>query len=221
MPNPSIATDSNLYTLPAGLPVPRDDGGARHLVGSRVPHVELPSTGGGVSDVGELSRNPTVFFLYPATISPPAVIPGEWSEIPGARGCTIQNVGFREAYPELAVRGCRVFGISGQGRPDPEIGRAEQLELKQRLGLPFELLNDSRFELVRALHLPTFVASLKNPDVEFEGRVVRFSLQGRRLYKRLTFLADRGRIEKVWYPVFPPDQNARDVLLYLRSRDIP
>jgi peroxiredoxin len=169
-------------------------------------------------DVGEVAAGLSVFFLYPATIAPPAVIPGEWSAVPGARGCTIQTVGFREAYRELSERGCRVFGISGQGQDDPEVGLAEQVELTRRLHLPFELLNDSRFELVRALNLPTFVAWLKHPTVEFEGKRATFPLQGRTLVKRLTFVADQGRVEKVFYPVFPPDQNAGVVLEYLRRR---
>jgi peroxiredoxin len=218
VPGASIPTDSDLFALPSGLPAPTDDGAANHLVGSRVPHVKLRSTGGRSVDVGEVAEHLSVFFLYPATIAPPAVIPGEWSAVPGARGCTIQNVGFREAYPELSESGCRVYGVSGQGQTDPVVALAEQEELVRRLALPFDLLNDSRFELVRALKLPTFVARLKRPTVEYEGKLATFPLQGRTLVKRLTFVADRGRVEKVFYPVFPPDQNARAVLAYLRSR---
>jgi peroxiredoxin len=218
MTKAGIRTDSNLLALPAGLPRPEDDGGARHLLGSAVPHVRLRSTGGEAIDVGEVARGLSVFFLYPATIAPPAVIPGEWSEIPGARGCTIQNAGFREAYPALSARGARVFGVSGQGQVDPDRGLAEQLELKERLRLPFDLLNDSRFELADALRLPTFVASLREPTVEFEGRRATFPLQGRRLLKRLTFIAEQGRIQRVFYPVFPPDRNAEEVLRSLGPR---
>lgn len=218
MSQTGIPTDSKLFLLPADLPRPEDDGEAKHLLGTRVPHVRLRSVSRGEVDVGEVAQRLSVFFLYPATIAPPAVIPGEWSEIPGARGCTIQNVGFGQAYAEFAERGCEVYGISGQGQADPDLGIAEQSELKKRLALPFELLNDSRFELVRALTLPTFVASLKHPTVEFEGRLATFPLQGRRLIKRLTFVADRGEIEKVFYPVYPPDQNAMEVLAYLRQR---
>jgi peroxiredoxin len=216
-----IATDSNLLALPPGLPRPSDDGAARHLEGLELPRVRLPSTSGALVEVRSAAERPSVFFVYPATIAPPAIIPGEWSEIPGARGCTIQNVGFREAYPSFRALGCAVFGISGQGEPDPDRGLAEQVELHDRLRLPFELLNDSRFELASALRLPTFVAALREPIVEFEGRRVTFPLQGRRLLKRLTFVADRGRIEKVFYPVFPPDVHATEVLEYLRRRRTP
>ena len=219
MPEGRIATDSNLLELPAGLPRPEDDGAAAHLTGKPVPHLRLRSTAGVDRDVGELAGGLSVFFVYPATIAPPAVIPGEWSEIPGARGCTLENAGFRDAYPRLAELGCEVVGVSGQGQPDPAVGLAEQLELHHRLRLPFALLNDSRFELARALELPTFVANLRHPTVEFEGRSVAFRLQGRKLYKRLTFVASEGRVEKVFYPVFPPDRHAEAVLDYLRARE--
>ena len=221
VPGSAIPTDTNLLALPSGLPAPDDDGAARHLLGARVPHVELPSTNGGTVDVGAAAEQLSVFYLYPATIAPPAVIPGEWSAIPGARGCTLENLGFRDAHADLVAHGCRVFGVSGQGQVDPEVGLREQVELRHRLGLPFELLNDSRFALVRALRLPTFVAALRVPEVEYEGRRIAFPLQGRTLVKRLTFVADRGRIEKVFYPVFPPDRSAEAVRDYLADRTPP
>lgn len=171
---PGIPTDSQLFALPANLPCPTDDGAARHLPGALIPHVRLRLTSGRTVDIAKASRSLTVFFLYPATIASPAVIPGEWSAIPGARGCTIQNVGFREAYPEFARLGCQVFGVSGQGQTDPDVGLAEQAELVRRIDLPFKLLNDSHLELVSVLKLPTFVASLKQPTVEFEGKLATF-----------------------------------------------
>ena len=112
---------------------------------------------------------------------------------------------------------CEVFRVSGQGQ-DAEQGLADQVEFAKRVHLPFALLNDSRFELTHALGLPTFIASLKSPNVLFEGKESTFPLQGRTVVKRLTFVADRGRIVKVFYPVFPPDRNASAVLDYLRNR---
>jgi peroxiredoxin len=212
-----IPTDTNLYALPAELPAPKDDGAARHLLGREVPSVRLRSTRGRSVDVAVVAQRLSVFYFYPATVAPGIPIPGEWSEIPGARGCTLQNCAFRDIYAEIRDRGCAVFGVSGQGR-EPDEGLAEQVEFADRVHLPFELLNDSGFELTRALGIPTFVASLKEPTVRFEGTTHVFPLQGRTLVKRLTFVADRGRIEKVFYPVFPPDRNASAVLAYLRSR---
>lgn len=213
-----IPTDANLFALPAGLPAPVDDGAARHLPGAVVPSVRLPSSRGGWVDVGDAARSLAVFFLYPATVRPGIPIPGEWSGIPGARGCTLESCGFRDEFPRLRALGATVFGVSGQGQEDPGSGRAEQIEFAERVHLPYALLNDSRFDLVRALRLPTFVAELRVPDVAFEGTVHRFPLQGRTLVKRLTFVADRGRIEKVFYPVFPPDRHASEVREYLTTR---
>jgi peroxiredoxin len=220
MDSPRIPTDADLFTLPSALPPPADDGAARHLAGTPVPHVRLRSTRNRTVDVGEVARQLSVFYFYPATVRPGIPIPGEWSAIPGARGCTLENCGFRDLHQELRSRNCAVFGVSGQGQ-DPEQGLVEQTEFAERVHLPFELLNDSRFELVQALALPTFVASLKSPTIEFEGTTHTFPLQGRRLVKRLTFVADKGRVEKVFYPVFPPDQSASAVLDYLRSRAAP
>jgi peroxiredoxin len=62
------------------------------------------------------------------------------------------------------------------------------------------LLNDSGFALAQLLGLPTF---------EFAGV---------RRYRRLTFIARSGRIEKVFYPVFPPDEHPAEVLAWLAAR---
>lgn len=212
-----IPTDVNLFALPNDLPPPIDDGAARHLAGLEIPHIRLRTTRGGTVDVAELARHLSVFFFYPATFPPGIPIPGEWSEVPGARGCTIQNCAFRDEFERFQSLNCDVFGVSGQGT-EPEQGLNQQIEFANRVHLPFELLNDSRFELVGALRLPTFVASLKAPTGLFEGRMYTFPLQGRTLVKRLTLVADGGRIEKVFYPVFPPDRNASAVLHYLQNR---
>ncbi len=213
-----IPTDSELFRLPAELPRPVDDGAARHLVGRPLPDLELASSAGGSVNVRAAASERAVFFCYPATLRPPAVIPGEWSEVPGARGCTVQNAGYRDAYAKFRERGVAVFGVTGQGTPDPDEGLEAQRELVRRLGLPFELLNDSRLRLARALGLPTFRAELAHPRVEFGGAVYDFPLQGRELLRRLTFVAHAGRIERVFYPVFPPDRDAETVLAALDAR---
>jgi peroxiredoxin len=215
-----IPTDTDLFALPAHLPAPEDDGAARHLTGAAVPHVRLRSTNDRAVDVAETAERLSVFYFYPATVRPGIPIPGEWSEIPGARGCTLQNVAFRDHYREFRSLQCEVFGVSGQGRGARD-GWAEQVEFAERVRLPFELLNDSRFELAKALRLPTFKASLRSPTFLYEGQPATFPLQGRTLLKRLTIVADGGRIEKVFYPVFPPDRNAEVVLGYLRNRASP
>jgi peroxiredoxin len=176
------------YTLPVELPVPVDDGAADHLTGLELPDLELESSQGPVN-----MRELDVLYVYPRTGLPGVPsLPG-WNEIPGARGCTPQSCGFRDAHDELRALGKRVAGLSTQPLDD-------QLEFAERNGMPFPVIADSGVELGAALSLPTF---------ELEGLV---------LYKRLALVADDGRIAKVFYPVFPPDENAADVLAWLRSR---
>lgn len=176
--------------LPHDLPVPEDDGAADHLRGMQMPHVKLRSTGGRDVDVSRLGEKRTVVYAYPRTGVPGRPVPAEWDAIPGARGCTPESCSFRDRFLEIATLGVDVFGLSTQ---DTDY----QQEAASRLHLPFELLSDSHFALTEALRLPTF---------EFEGE---------RLMKRLTLVVRDGRIEHVFYPIFPPDAHAEEVLRWL------
>jgi len=169
-----------------------DDGACDHLPGMSMPSVRLRSTTGRRVDIAKISARSTVLFFYPAATGKPDT-PKEWDLIPGARGCTSQNCAYRDHYREFRDLGLDLFGISAQRLED-------QKEFAVRMGIPYELLSDSDFELTEALRLPTF---------EF---------QGRRYIKRLTIAAEYGRVKKVFYPVFPPDRNAEAVLAYLRGR---
>lgn len=181
----------DVYTLPSGLPVPQDDGAADHLVGSVVPPLVLDSSAGPV-DLAEWAQQRLVVYVYPRSGRPGVeMLPG-WDAIPGARGCTPQSCAFRDHHAELAELGARVLGLSAQPLDD-------QVEFAERNHMPFPVVSDERLEVRDALRLPTF-------DVE-----------GLTLYKRLTFVASAGRIEHVFYPVFPPDRNAADVIAYLRA----
>ena len=173
--------------LPEGLPVPVDDGGAAHLRGSAIPAIALQSTGGGLVDLAALAGL-VVVFAYPRTGRPGqiALVP-DWDLIPGARGCTPQTCGFRDLAGEFAALNARVFGLSTQDT-------AYQLEMVERLHVPFPILSDAGLRLTRALRLPTF------------------EVAGQTLLRRLAWIARDGIIERVFYPVFPPDRNAADVL---------
>jgi peroxiredoxin len=177
-------------SLPADLPVPVDDGAADHLPGSPVPSVSLPSTLGGEIDLAEAARERLVAYVYPRTGTPGQPSPEGWDDIPGARGCTPQSCAFRDAREELAGHGAALIGISTQTP-------AEQAEFAQREHIPYPLLSDHELRLAGAMGLPTFEAG------------------GLQLYKRLTFVAEQGRIVKVFYPVFPPDRDAANVLAWL------
>jgi peroxiredoxin len=176
------------YVLPADLPVPQDDGAADHLPGMELPDVELPSSDGPVN-----LRDFDVVYVYPRAGRPGRPLLPGWDAIPGARGCTPQSCGFRDHNGELRALGVRVAGLSAQPLDD-------QVEFAQRNRMPFPVISDERLLLAEALRLPTFAVG----DLT--------------LYKRLALVADERRIVKVFYPVFPPDRNALDVLEWLRSR---
>jgi peroxiredoxin len=174
------------------IPAPVDDGAAAHLPGTQMPALSLSSTLGGGVDLSAFAGR-TVLFVYPMTGQPGVALPDGWDDIPGARGCTPQSCAFRDHHAELLEAGAdRVFGLSTQGS-------AYQQEAAERLHLPFALLSDASFALTERLRLPVFVSS------------------GIKLLKRLALIIDDGRIAQVFYPVFPPDRNAADVLAWLKD----
>jgi peroxiredoxin len=184
---------SNYNELPAGLPIPVDDGQADHLLGMAMPNVKLRSTQSREVELADLGSGRTVIYVYPMTGKPGVPLPDGWDEIPGARGCTPESCGFKDHFSELQAAGAQnVFGLSNQDT-------GYQTELAQRIDLPFELLSDEEGELGAVLRLPTFV------------------IDGKALYKRLTVVLLEGRIEKVFYPIFPPDKHAQEVLAWLKS----
>lgn len=189
----SQSLDNDPHVLPADLPVPVDNGASDHLQGMEMPSVSLRSTKGRYVNVAEVSALQVVFFFYPETGRPGALISKAWNEIPGARGCTPQCCAFQDHYRAFKELNFEVLGVSAQSFD-------EQSEFASRRNLPYELLNDSKFQLINALRVPTF---------EFQSKAY---------VKRLALVVRRGRIEKVFYPVFPPDKNAETVLKYLRSQ---
>jgi peroxiredoxin len=186
---------SDPFPLPSDLPVPVDDGAASHLPSMALPDVVLAATDGSDVSLARLAGR-WVIYVYPMTGRPGVALPEGWDGIPGARGCTPQSCAFRDHHAELQALGNGVFGLSAQ-KTD------YQREARDRLHLPFELLSDSGLELKSALRLPTFAVA------------------GMELYRRLTLIVDQGRISKVFYPVFPPDRNAADVLDWLRGHASP
>jgi peroxiredoxin len=182
-------------SLPPDLPVPEDDGAADHLVGMAVPRLALASTQGGTVELAEASQERLVAYVYPRTGTPGRPSPVGWDDIPGARGCTPQSCAFRDTLVEFTALGASVVGIGAQGP-------GEQREFAEREHIPFPLLSDGELQLAELLRLPTF------------------AVEGMTLYKRLTFVAEAGRIVKAFYPVFPPDRNATEVLAWLRGGDV-
>ncbi|ANE44576.1 peroxiredoxin [Deinococcus puniceus] len=183
---------TEFHQLPIDLPVPVDDGACDHLTGLTFPAVSLHATAGRDVDLSALAGR-TVLYIYPRTGTPGVPSPQDWDSIPGARGCTPQSCAFRDHHAELQALGARVFGLSTQTTP-------QQAEAAARLHLPFPLLSDMAGELGRALRLPTF------------------EVEGQHLLRRVTLIVKDGLIEKVFYPVFPPDQNAANMMGWLRQQ---
>jgi peroxiredoxin len=183
----------DLHTLPENLPVPQDDGAARHLSHMMVPPIALPSTRGReVVLAKESEGRRVVVYAYPRTGEPDKDPPPGWDAIPGARGCTPQSCGFRDTHAEFSRLGAAVYGLSTQTTE-------YQREMAERLHLPFEVLSDAELRFQGALKLPTF------------------EVAGMTLLKRMTLVLFRGEVEHVFYPVFPPDRSARQVLDWLRA----
>ncbi|POR50830.1 peroxiredoxin [Bosea psychrotolerans] len=174
------------------LPIPIDDGRASHLEGAELPSIELRATDGRAVDLSQLAGM-AIVYAYPLTTKPGTPAPDDWDVIPGARGCTPQSCSFRDHFVEFdELEVGHIFGLSTQDTP-------YQQEAVSRLHLPFALLSDESLQLAMALRLPTFEVS------------------GMTLLSRLTMVIPKGRILKVFYPVFPPDRSASDVANWLRS----
>jgi len=190
MADPKASTDAPDW---ASIPAPVDDGATRHLPGTKVVSVPLQATDGRVVDLAAL-RGRCIVYAYPRTGRPGIDNPPGWDMIPGARGCTPQSCSFRDHFAELKRLGVQhLFGLSTQ---DP----AYQKEAADRLHLPFAILSDEHLKLTRAMTLPTFETS------------------GMTLLKRFTLVIDDGVVRHVFYPVFPPDRSASDVIDWLSRK---
>lgn len=176
--------------LPSDLPVPVDDGAADHLTGLDLPPITLASTSGHEVTLPEALGELGVLFIYPRTGTPGRPLLPGWDDIPGARGCTPQACSYRDNSAEFDRLGVILFGLSAQTP-------ADQAEFKERESIPYDLLADPHLKLAEGLGLPTFETS------------------GLMLYRRLTMVVREGRIARVFYPVFPPDQDAANVIACL------
>ena len=182
----------NPNVLPPNIPAPQDDGAAKHLAGQKLPDLALPATDGAAVNLSKF-KGRTVVYIYPRTGVPGVdTLPG-WDQIPGARGCTPQSCSFRDHFGELKRLGvAQLFGLSTQDT-------AYQQEAATRLHLPFAILSDEKLALTKALKLPTF------------------AIFGMTLIKRMALVIDDGVITKAFYPVFPPDKNAEEVIAWLQA----
>jgi peroxiredoxin len=195
LPFAGAVSQASLNRLPLNLPRPKDDGGARHLPGMPLPDISLPSTANRLVNLSKVAAPRLVIYCYPMTGRPDRPLPKGWDDIPGARGCTPETCGFRDHHKDLARLQTEVAGLSTQDT-------AYQQEMVHRLQVPFEVLSDEHLQFAGALRLPTF------------------TVDGMTLLKRLTIVARGGRIEYVFYPVFPPDTHAEAVIDWLKRHPL-
>ena len=188
-------SETSFIRLPANLPVPVDDGACAHLLGARLPDVSLASTSGPPVELRHRAGL-TVLYAYPLTGRPGVPLPPGWDDIPGARGCTPESCAFRDHCAEIRRLGAEVFGLSTQST-------GYQREARDRLRLSFDLLSDESFAFTDALSLPTFTAA------------------SIRLLRRVTLVSVSGVIERVFYPIFPPDRHPMEVVAHLKTRNVP
>jgi peroxiredoxin len=182
----------NPNILPPNIPAPQDDGAAKHLASMKLPDLALPATTGAAVNLAKL-KGRTVVYIYPRTGVPGVDAPPGWDDIPGARGCSPQSCGFRDHFGELKRLGvAQLYGLSTQDT-------AYQQEAATRLHLPFAILSDEKLAFTKAIKLPTFTTA------------------GMTLLKRMALVIDDGVISKAFYPVFPPDKNAAEVIAWLQA----
>jgi len=187
-------TEKNLLNVDwSTIPAPVDDGATNHLTGAAIAAIALPATDGTTISLAAL-KGRIVVFAYPRTGEPgKASLVDDWDMIPGARGCTPQTCSFRDLFADMKAAGVQgLFGLSTQST-------IYQREMVERLHVPFPVLSDEKLALTRAMRLPTM------------------DVAGQTLIKRLALVIDDGHISKVFYPVFPPDRNAADVLAWLQA----
>jgi peroxiredoxin len=182
---------TNFNELPAGLPIPQDDGSTNHLKGMKLPKISLNATNGKAIHFGDI-KGKLVIYCYPMTGKPNVALPDGWDQIPGARGCTPQSCSFRDHYQELQALGAELVGLSVQSTE-------YQKEMADRLHLPFPVVSDANYQFQKALNMPTFATS------------------GMTLLKRVTLITNHGVIEAVHYPIFPSDSDPAWVIDYLKS----
>lgn len=185
---------ANYNDLPASLPKPVDDGMTDHLHDHAIPDISLTATTGESLKLTEIFHKPSILFIYPRAGSPlePNTDPKLWDSIPGARGCTPQSCSFRDLHQEFTSLGVNVYGLSIQS---PVV----QKEFVERNHIHFPILSDSHYLLTDTLNLPTF------------------TFDGERLIKRMAWYIENNKIKKVFYPVFPPNKNADEVLAWLKT----
>ena len=184
--------NDDLTKIPKDLPRPEIDGACDHLLGITIPSIILPSTMGDSLDICKIDTCFVILYFFPMMANPEKSLPLGWNDIPGARGCTPQNITMNEHYDDLLKFDATPIGISTQ--------KIEELsKLSSVRGFSQIILSDKSLNLKEKLNIPTF------------------QIDDETFYKRLTLIVKDSKIIKVFYPVFPPDKHVWEVLKWLKN----
>lgn len=181
----------DLTKLPQNLPRPIDDGSCDHLLGMTIPNSILPSTKGNFLNVCKIDTQFVMMYFFPMIGVLEKNIPLGWNNIPGARGCTPQNITINECIEDLRNYGVTPIGISTQ--PIDELSKISSMREFSQI-----ILSDSSLEFQQKLGIPTF------------------QVENKTMYKRITLILENSKIIKVFYPIFPPDKHILEVLKWLK-----
>ena len=178
--------------LPKNLPVPEKDEKTDHLLGKQIPKIILPATVGGFFDFSSIKNQYKILYFFPLMGISQKEMPHGWNDIPGARGCTPQNISINNHLAELAEYNAIPIGISTQPITDLE-------KLSSKRNLSQILTSDIKLKFQKYLNVPVF------------------TINGNTMYKRLTLVVKNSKIIKIFYPVFPPDKHIFELLEWLEK----
>ena len=187
---------SEIFTkLPKNLPIPEDDGACNHLLGEKISAIILPDTKGNFQDISKISPGYLILYFFPMMGIPGKKLPKKWNDIPGARGCTPQNIAISQIKNDLMKYNAIPVGVSTQSLN-------ELTGLSQSRKFSQLLVSDSNLEFQKKLKIPTF---------NFNEKI---------MYKRLTLIVKKSEIVKVFYPVFPPDKHVSVILDWFKKNNM-
>ena len=182
----------DLLNLPKNLPIPQDDGKCKHLLNLKLPNIALPNQDGNLLKLNRSDTFRLIIYCYPMTGNPERLLPKNWNNIPGARGCTAQTCSFRDNYDKFTSLNAIPIGISTQTV-------VEIKEMTKRLFVSYDVLSDEKLILAKLIKIPTFQIGTK------------------KYFKRVTMIVEKSLIKHIFYPIFPPNLHFKDVIKWLKS----
>ncbi len=173
-------------------PIHENDPLSMSLEGRSLPKISLPNQEGNLLRLNRSDTFRLVIYFYSLTGHPKEKLPENWYQIPGAKGCTLENCNFRDNYQKLIESNALPIGVSTQS--------VEYIkEMTIRLGIQYDILSDSNLYCVSKLSLPTF------------------TIDNTVFIKRSTIIVEKNIIKKVFFPIFSIHKHINDVLKWLKE----